>query len=137
MLDTTALRVARLRGALSAESLGARGLERVARNPACKRLRALTLASVTPGTAAQVVFGEAPREGQSPFALSAGNRFERALFEDGAQRLLQLYRDKGRLAADEGTVVDLSEVVPGTKPADLARRKELTLDFFRRKLAGD
>jgi hypothetical protein len=84
VLDTVALRLARLRGRLPAEALGARGLERVARNPACRRLRALTLASVTPATAAAAVYGEPAPEGQSPFALGAGTRFERALFEDGA-----------------------------------------------------
>src|SRR5687768_7938955 len=137
MSDSLDDRLQRLRGTLPAESLGARGLERVARNPACQRLRALTLAGVTPATAATAVYGEAPREGQSPFALSAGNRFERAIFDDGAARLLKLYRAKGRLGADEGVVVDLSEVVRGAKPADMARRRELTLDYFRRKLAGD
>lgn len=137
MISATALRQAQLRGKLPAESLGARGLERVARNPSCDRLRALTLASITPATAAQMVYGETPQEGQSPFALSAGNRFERLLYADGAARLVQLYRERGRLAANEGLVVDVSELVPGVKPADLQRRREITLEFLRRKLAGD
>ena len=51
MADRTALRLARLRGALPAENPGARGFERVARNPACQRLLALTLVGVTPATA--------------------------------------------------------------------------------------
>jgi hypothetical protein len=136
MLDKTVLRAARLRGSLPAESLGARGLERVARNPDCTRLRALTLASVTPATAARDVYGEAQPEGQSPFALSAGNRFERALLQDGFERLLRLYQDKGRLGPTEGNVVDLSALVPGTTRTVMARRREVTQEFLARKLAA-
>src|SRR5262245_27176621 len=62
-------RQARLRGALNSEQLGARGIERMARNPACKLLKALTIAGVSPSTVASAVYGDAAREGQSPFAL--------------------------------------------------------------------
>src|SRR5687768_10475177 len=137
MLDQTAVRVARLRGRLAAESPGARGLERLARNPSCDRLRALTLAGITPATAAAEVYGDPAPEGQSPFALGAGNRFEQNLFEDGAARLIALYREAGRLGPEEGTVVMLDQVIPGKTPAVMARRRALTLDLFRRKLAGD
>ena len=137
MLDQTAVRVARLRGRLAAESPGARGLERLARNPSCERLRALTLAGITPATAAAEVYGDAAPEGQSPFALGAGNRFEQQIFDDGAARLLALYREAGRLSPDEGTVVQLDQLAPGKTPAVMARRRALTLDFFRQKLAGD
>src|SRR5207248_11075152 len=88
-------RLAALRGALPAEAPGARGIERAARNPGCQRLRALIMARVAPATAAQHVYGEAPREGQSPFALALGNSFERKLFEDGAAQFLALYRKAG------------------------------------------
>jgi hypothetical protein len=140
MLDHTAQRLARLRGALPAETPGARGLERLARNPACLRLRALTLAGITPATAAAEVYGEPAPEGQSPFAIGAGNRFERALFEDGCARLLELYREKGRLGPDEGrdagAVVDVSRAVPGASPESLAGRRELTDRLLRAKAAG-
>jgi hypothetical protein len=141
MLDATALRLARLRGNLSAEAPGARGLERLARNPACLRLRALTLAGITPTAAAAEVYGEPVPEGQSPFAIGAGNRFERALFEDGCARLLELYRNRGRLGTDEGrgagAVVDVSRAVPGASPEALARRRALTDRLLRAKLAED
>src|SRR5262245_29344467 len=104
-LEGVAVRLARLRGTLPSEEPGARAIERVARNPACRRLRALTMVGVTPATAAARLYGEAAREGQSPFALTTGNRFERELFADGAAKLLTLYREAGQLAADETRVV--------------------------------
>ena len=95
MTAPTRRRLARLRGALAEEEPGARGLEHMARNPAC--LRALTLAGIAPATAARVIYGAPAREGQSPFALALGRRYEAALYADGAATLLRLYRDAGRL----------------------------------------
>ena len=77
-------RLARLRGSLQADEPGARGFERVARNPECTRLRALTIAGIDSATAAVKVYGEPAREGQSPFALAIGNRFDRAMADNGA-----------------------------------------------------
>lgn len=99
-------RLARLRGSLLPEEPGARGLERVALNAGCQRLRALTMIGVTPATAMKTVYKEPHREGQSPFALAAGNRFERALFENGAAGLLDLYRTAGRLTTAERALTD-------------------------------
>jgi hypothetical protein len=73
MADNVTERIARLRGRLNAEEPGARGLERVARNPGCQRLRALTIAGVSPATAVGEVTVDLAREGQSPFALNFGS----------------------------------------------------------------
>jgi len=118
-----AARLATLRGTLPAEEPGARGIEQAARNPTCQRLSALFLTSVAPATAATQVHGEPDREGQSPFALSAGTRFETRLYEHGGARLLALYRQHGRLALPESKV---------TLPADQAS----TLRLLDQKLAG-
>jgi hypothetical protein len=48
------LRTERLRGGLPAEEPGARGIERVARNPECFKLKALTIVGITPATAIKV-----------------------------------------------------------------------------------
>ncbi len=69
MNESTRARLEHLRGYLKAEEPGSRGLERVARNPGCSLLRALTIAGITPATAVEKVFGEIPEEGQSPIAL--------------------------------------------------------------------
>jgi hypothetical protein len=135
MLDAITLRLARLRGRLPAESPGARGLERLARNPACTRLQALTLAGITPATASAEVYGQPAPEGQSPFALGAGNRFEQQLFDADAARLIALYQEAGRLGPGDMRVVMLDRVVPGKNRAAMDRRRELTRDLLRRKLA--
>src|SRR6266478_370962 len=110
-------RLERLRGSLSAEEPGARGIERIARNPECTRLRALTIAGITPKTAAESVYGEKTQQGQSPFALAIGNSFERSLIKDGAAALLKLLRDAGRLTISECKVVVMPDLVPGVGAA--------------------
>jgi len=130
-------RLARLRGSLLAEEPGARGLERVARNPGCQRLRALTMIGVTPATAMKTVYKEPDREGQSPFALAAGNRFERAVFENGAARLLELYRSAGRLTTAECKIVVVPELAPGATAATMARRRAETERLFQHKVRRD
>src|SRR5215207_545349 len=84
MQQNVSQRLARLRGSLRAEAPGARGLERVARNPACQRLLAITSAGLTPAGIVKQVYREDPREGQSPFAIGAGNQFERELYDEDA-----------------------------------------------------
>ncbi|MCC6630132.1 MAG: hypothetical protein IT340_22355 [Chloroflexi bacterium] len=137
MTAAPATRQARLRGALAADQLGARGLERTARNPACGLLKALTIAGLAPATVVAAVYGDPPREGQSPFALAAGNRFEAQLFDSGAARLLELYRGRGRLGVDECRVVSVPDAAPGTTAAAMARRRTLTARLLRLKLDGD
>lgn len=130
-------RLARLRGSLLAEEPGARGLERVARNPGCQRLRALTMIGVTPATAMKTVYKEPDREGQSPFALATGNRFERAVFENGAARLLDLYRRSGRLTTAECKIVVIPDLAPATTAAAMARRRSETERLFQLKARRD
>lgn len=137
MAERTVDRVARMRGSLPAGGLGARGIEGAARNPACGRLQVLTLSGVRPARALAGTYGEPAKEGQSPFAIGRGNRFEAQLFANQAERLLELYREKGRLGPGKSRVVNVAEIVPGTKPADRARRREVTRELLRRKLAGD
>src|ERR671939_1098739 len=137
MSPTPADRQARLRGSLDAEQLGARGLERMARNPAGGLLKALTMAGVSPARVVKAVYGEPKREGQSPFAIGAGNQFEAGLFESGAARLLELYRAQGRLSVTECRVADVPSLAPGLSRGAMDRRHTLSDRLLRRKLAGD
>lgn len=102
------------------EGLRARGIERVARNPECDRLVALSAASVSPATALKILYGDqeraALRDGRSPLAIGAGRQFEARLLRDGALALVALYRDAGRLPAGEVKVLDLSTAGDGTTP---------------------
>lgn len=130
-------RVARLRGARDAEEPGARGIERVARNPECLRLRAVTIAGITPATAAHQILGMPDREGQSPFALTLGQRFERRLVENGAANLLTLYRDRGRLTVADAKIVNVEDLAPGPSLRARRRRESETRRLLEAKLRGN
>ncbi len=134
MHEPLAISLKRVRGSLPQEAPGARGLERLARNPACLRLGVLTLAGVSPATVAREAYGKPAKEGQSPFAIGIGNQFESTLFKDGAQRFLDLYRTAGRLGPSETYVVNISELVPGTGQEVMSQRMTQTLRLlgFRR-----
>lgn len=124
-----------LRGALPARAIGARGLEHLARNPGCERLMALGVLGVRAADAATTLYGE-PGEGQSPFALSVGERFEARLLEDGAARLIALYEREGRLPAGR-VAVDVAARAPGAGAAAQTRRAWLSARLLRQHLMGD
>ncbi len=129
-------RVERLRGSCKNEEPGARGIERVARNPGCLRLWALTMAGVKPATAAKILGGE-DNEGQSPFALALGQRFDKHLLDHSAANLFALYREKGILNDTEAKIVDINNFAPGTTAADLAKRQAETRRALLSKLRGE
>jgi hypothetical protein len=141
MKNGVSARLIQLRGSLAPEEPGARGFERVARNPDCTRLRALVMAGINPSTAATKVYGEPIREGQSPFAIAIGNRFDRVVTENGAAVLLELYRAHEKLDITECKVSILPDLVPLGSPKDaqhvMARRRDLTRQLFAQKLKGD
>ena len=128
--------LARLRGTHKAEEPGARGIERVARNPDCLRLRALTIAGFTPASAATIL-GVSPHEGQSPFALAMGKRFERRMLENGAANLFALYRDENLLSIQEAKIVAVDDLAPGSSPRALRRREQETRHLLQVKQQGD
>jgi hypothetical protein len=129
-------RIIRLRGALSPEEPGARGIEHVARNPDCLRLRALTIAGITPATAVEIL-GGVDREGQSPFAITLGQRFEKQLLENGGANLLALYRKLDHLNVTEAKVVDIAALAPGTSSTARGRRERETRRALDAKLRRD
>jgi len=127
----------RLRGGLPPEEPGARGIERVARNPQCFKLKALTIVGITPATAAHRVLGMPDREGQSPFALALGNQFERRMLESAAAMLFTLYREKGRLDAAEAKIVNVDDLAPGSDLRARRRRETETRRILEAKRRGD
>jgi hypothetical protein len=92
------------------------------------------MVGITPATAVRDVYGDVAREGQSPFALAAGNGFERQLFEHDAARLLELYREAGCLGANECRIVIVPNRVPGRGPEVMTRRTALTNTLVEAKL---
>lgn len=128
--------LSRLRGKHKAEEPGARGIERVARNPDCLRLRVLTIAGFTPASAAKIL-GVQPNEGQSPFALAMGIRFEKHMLQNGAANLFSLYRDKHLLSKQEAKIIAVDDLAPGPSLASLRRREQETRRLLQAKNRGD
>jgi hypothetical protein len=124
-----------LRGGLSTEGLGARGVERLARNPGCQRLRGLTLLGISPATASSALAGIPDGEGQSPFAFAQGNKFEAVLVSEGARRLVELYQAAKRLP-DGPVRMAISPLKRAPKPAERAAWIAETARLLELKRAG-
>lgn len=136
MTDTADI-ATRLRGRLPREGLKARGIERVARNPDCDRLAALTLASVSPATYAKSILGEEVSDARSPLALAAGNHFESKLLADQAAGLVALYTAAGRLPPQGVTVVDLSSAGSTRREDGREKVRAATRALITRALSGE
>lgn len=129
-------RLARLRGGLQAVEVGARGLESVARNIPCTRLRAIIIVGLTPSEVIERVFGE-DGEAMSPFALTLSQAFERRLLGNGGSSLLTAYREKGLLTQTEVKITSVEDMAPGDTPMARARRVTETQRLLDLKFAGD
>jgi hypothetical protein len=129
-------RLARLRGGLPAVEVGARGLESVARNTACTRLRAIVIAGLTPSAVIEAVFHE-DGDAMSPFAMTLTQSFERRLLSNGGSSLPTAYREKGLLAPTEVKITSVEDVAPGRRPVARGRRVSETQRLPNLKHAGD
>lgn len=130
-------RIAKLRGPQPVQELGARGIERVARNPDCLRLKALTMAGVSPAKAAQDIFNRGDAEAQSPFALVLDQKFERHVLQNGAANLFSLYVDQTFLDPAESKIVSVMDIAPGDTLAQRRRRETETRRLIGLKLGRD
>ena len=129
-------RAPRCRGALEREEPGARGLERLARNPECRRLFALTAAGVSPRTAAARIYREPPTGGESPFALAQGTAFEHRVLGPAGAGLAQLYAARTQLPRRPGDVRDLSARWSAGRHLAPEQRLQATREVVAGKLAG-
>lgn len=131
------IRAARLRGTLPSKELGARGLERVARNPKCMRLRVLIAVGVAPATAAADVYGFPAKEGLSPFAMGAGVKFEHVLLKNGAANLVRIFEKTGRLQAGEDKVAVIANLLRGSLSAAMRKHRIILREKLAMKLRRD
>lgn len=129
-------RLARLRGGLAAVEVGARGIESVARNTACTRLRAIVIAGLTPSAVIEEVF-KAVGDAMSPFAMTLTQNFERRLLGNGGSSLLTAYREKGLLAPDEVKITSVQDMAPGDNAVARSRRVSETQRLLDLKHSGD
>ncbi len=105
-------RLAELRGPVPPRHHDARTIAALTGNPGCSRRAVLDAAGVDKRALAERI-GFGARFGQSPFAISRGNAFEKLVKADGGAMLLRLLReDVGLAVADDESGhswVDLGE----------------------------
>lgn len=103
-------RLAELRGPVPPRHHDARTIAALTGNPGCSRRAVLDAAGVDKRALAERI-GFGARFGQSPFAISRGNAFEKLVKADGGATLLRLLREDVGLAvgASEHGWVDLGE----------------------------
>lgn len=106
----TAAELAALRGALTESSNTARDLA-VTAQTRCTRRRALAVVGARTEEAAALL-GPLPPSEQSPFAFEVGQRFERTLRRNGAERLRDAIAAPLGLDAATLDVIDVDEELP-------------------------
>lgn len=128
-------RLASLRGGISAVEVGARGIESVARNAGCTRLRAIVISGLTPTEVIKQVFKGKP-DAMSPFAMTLNQAYERRLLENGGASLLTAYREKGLLTPGEAKISSVAYHAPGGGVLARQRREQETQRLLDMKRAG-
>ncbi|MBR0863480.1 hypothetical protein JQ614_17215 [Bradyrhizobium diazoefficiens] len=129
-------RLARLRGGIPAVEVGARGIESVARNAGCTRLRAIVIAGLTPTEIVKHVLRAEP-DIMSPFAMTLSQAYERRLLENGGTSLLTAYRDKGHLGPTEVKISSVADHAPGDTVLARQRRELETQRLLDMKHSGN
>jgi hypothetical protein len=107
-LDTQQ-RLTRLRGDAPAKRHNARTIAALTGNPGCGRRAVLDAAGIDKDALARNL-GFPSRFGQSQFAITRGNTFERQVKANGFAELLALLRDTLELELTEVGIADLEEV---------------------------
>lgn len=121
----------KIRGSMKAARANARSVSAFTDNPGCMRRRVIDAAQV-PAHEIAARLGHPVVRGQSPFAISSGNRFEARLKEGSHYELLaQVLRDHVPLPSSGLRIEDLGHA-PGVQPgtAGLEARAKRTDDVL-------
>jgi hypothetical protein len=129
-------RLHQLRGGLAPVEVGARGIESLARNADCTRLRAIVIAGLTPSKVIEHVLGELP-DAMSPFAMTLTQAFEKRLLSNAGGSLLTVYREKGHLDPQDAKITNVADLAPRDTQVDRIRRERETRRLIELKLRGD
>lgn len=119
-----------------AVEVGARGIESVARNAGCFRLRAIVISGLTPTEVIKHVFRGKP-DAMSPFAMTLSQAYERRLLENGGASLLTAYREKGLLTPGEAKISSVADHAPGDGVLARQRREQETRRLLDMKHADN
>jgi hypothetical protein len=126
-------RLDRLRGPAAPRSHDARTIAALTSNPGCSRRAVLDAAGIDKRRLATHL-GFETGFGQSPFAISRGNSFERQVKADGCAALLSLLREELKLDIPELGYVDLSRTEERADSRE--QRFHRTRDLFAQALAN-
>ena len=129
-------RLHQLRGGLEPVEVGARGIESLARNADCTRLRAIVMSGLTPNELIEHVLGEMP-DRMSPFAMTLSQAFERRLLSNAGGSLLTVYRENGHLDPQDAKIANVADLAPRDTQVDRIRRERETRRLIELKLRGD
>lgn len=128
--------VARIRGSLSPGRANARSVAALTDNPGCTRRRVVEAASVKAyELAAQL--GQPVTRGQSPFAITTGNRFEGRLKEAGYKLLAEALRPFVELPREELVFENIGRRGKGRGTARLDERARRTDEVLVKIARGD
>ncbi|WP_067704533.1 hypothetical protein [Nocardia jejuensis] len=108
-MNDLAVRLDQLRGSVPPVRHNARTIAALTANPGCARRAILDAAAIDKTTVAREL-GFPSQFGQSQFAITRGNEFERMVKANGCAELIALLRDKLGLSIPEVALSDLSEV---------------------------
>lgn len=115
--------IASFRGNFPRQPLNARRVAGALEAPGCQRRTALDAAAVNLDKLGSLISG-APRDRQSPFALTRGNQFEKQVTDNGMADIIALARHHLALEIPEVRQRDLSasavrEAYPGVPPSKM------------------
>ncbi|WP_329107714.1 hypothetical protein OG792_04845 [Micromonospora sp. NBC_01699] len=127
--DSTERWLERLRGAVAPRRHNARTIAALTGNPGCHRRAVLDAAGVDKPRLAEHV-GFPARYGQSRFAITRGNSFERQVKADGGVELLRLLRERLGLPIPDAEYTDLDGGTPDptADPTDTDKDAEKDAD---------
>lgn len=137
MRDSTERWLERLRGAVAPRRHNARTIAALTGNPGCHRRAVLDAAGVDKPRLAEHI-GFPARFGQSRFAITRGNAFERQVKADGGVELLRLLRERIGLPIPDAAYTDLDDGRPdrttetADTDADPARPAETNEERYER-----
>jgi hypothetical protein len=126
-------RLDQLRGPAAPRSHDARTIAALTSNPGCSRRAVLDAAGIDKRQLATHL-GFETGFGQSPFAISRGNSFEKLVKADGCVALLKLLREELKLDVPELGYVDLSRT--DERADSREQRFQRTRDLFAQALAN-
>jgi hypothetical protein len=127
----------RIRGKLTPARANARSVAALTENPGCARRRVIDAAAIRAYEIAEKV-GKPGTRGQSPFAISTGNQFERRL-KDGSKYVLLVEALKPFISLPAQPKVAHLGAAKGVPPGDAAlrQRAERTEQVLRQIARGD